>query len=150
MIGSGVAAVRRASASDWQSVRQLLVDAGLPIEDIGSIMLDDFLIAETGGSIVGVVGLQKFEKIGLLRSLVVAERARRSGLGGLLLGALEAAARTTGINQLWLLTIDADLFFARQGFEITPREQAPLSIRQTEEFRGLCPADAHLMSKSIG
>jgi len=149
MTGADVPTLRRASASDWQSLRQLLIDAGLPIEDIGPTMLNDFLIAETGGSIVGVVGLQKFEKIGLLRSLVVAERARRSGLGGLLLGALEEDARTSGINQLWLLTIDADGFFARQGFEMTPREQAPVSIRQTEEFRGLCPDDAHLMSKSF-
>lgn len=141
--------LRRSSPGDWQNVQQLLTDAGLPTEDLGPDMMDGFLIAESGKSIVGVVGLQVFDNIGLLRSLVVAEDARKAGFGGHLLGAVEAAAQTAGIDELWLLTIDANSFFSRHGFDTSSRDEAPDSIRQTEEFRELCPGDAHLMVKSL-
>ena len=146
--------LRRSVPDDWNNVRRLLIDAGLPVEDLGPALLEGFLIAEAGecasrGSISGAVGLQIFDNIGLLRSLVVAKSARQSGLGGKLLGAMEAVAQATGIDELWLLTIDANAFFARRGFDIAPRDQAPDSIRQTEEFRELCPDDAFLMFKSL-
>ena len=111
--------------------------------------LDGFLVAEDGAELAGLVGLQVFGTIGLLRSLVVAERARRDGLGGKLVGALEAAAETAGLREIWLLTIDADGFFRRQGFDVVDRAFAPESIRATEEFSGLCPETAFLMMKAL-
>jgi len=141
--------LRNSASDDWDDVRELLFDAGLPVDDLGPEMLQNFLLAESDGLIVGLVGLQLFDTIGLLRSLVVAKAARSSGLGGKLVGAIEAAAQTAGIDELWLLTIDAQNFFVRHGYDFAAREQAPASIRQTDEFRDLCPGDAHLMYKSI-
>lgn len=147
--GLDMPVLRESRKADWDVVQQLLLAAGLPVEDLGPAMLDGFLIAESGDRIVGLVGLQIYDTTGLLRSLVVAKDARSGGLGGRLVGALEAAAQTAGIDELWLLTIDAEAFFARHGFEIVSRDEAPDCIRQAEEFRDLCPADAHLMRKSI-
>jgi amino-acid N-acetyltransferase len=141
--------LRQAAADDWSDIHALLSDNGLPIEDLGANALDSFLVAEDDGDLVGLIGLQVFGTTGLLRSLVVAETARRVGLGGKLVGALESAAQTAGIRDLWLLTIDAERFFERQGFEIVDRDAAPQSIRSTEEFGGLCPDSAHLMTKSL-
>jgi amino-acid N-acetyltransferase len=130
-------------------VRQLLSSAELPIEDLQPGMLEHFLIAESAGAVVGLIGLQIYETIGLLRSLVVTASARRSGLGGKLIGALESAAQAAGITELWLLTIDAEKFFERQGFEAVPREAVPDSIRRSEEFAELCPDSANLMMKAL-
>jgi amino-acid N-acetyltransferase len=130
-------------------VRQLLSSAESPIEDLQPGMLEHFLIAESAGAIVGLIGLQIYETIGLLRSLVVTASARRSGLGGKLIGALESAALAAGITELWLLTIDAEKFFERQGFEVVPREVVPDSIRRSEEFAELCPDSAYLMMKEL-
>ena len=141
--------VRRSRASDWAEVRQLLSSAELPIEDLQPAMLEHFLIAESAGAIVGLIGLQIYETIGLLRSLVVSASARRSGLGGKLIGALESAAQAAGITELWLLTIDAEKFFERQGFEAVPREAVPDLIRRSEEFAELCPDSANLMMKAL-
>jgi amino-acid N-acetyltransferase len=127
----------------------LLDSAELPIEDLQPGMLEQFLIAESADAIVGLIGLQVYESIGLLRSLVVTVSARRSGLAGELVGALEFAAQTAGISELWLLTIDAEKFFARHGFEVAPREAAPDAIRQSEEFADLCPSNAYLMMKKL-
>ena len=70
--GVNVPTLRRSGEDDWDDVRSLLLDAGLPVDDLDRDMLDDFLIAESGPSIVGIVGLQVYDTVGLLRSLVVA------------------------------------------------------------------------------
>lgn len=142
--------LRQARSEDWDAIRHLLADSGLPTEDLGPNRLDGFLVATDNGGIVGLIGLEVFGTTGLLRSLVVAAAARRAGLGGKLVGALESAAETAGIEDLWLLTIDADGFFERQGFSIVEREAVPDSIRDTEEFSGLCPDTAFLMRKALG
>ena len=125
----------------------MLLDAGLPIEDvtIGHLAL----VAEQEGVVCGLVGLEQFEQSGLLRSLVIAEEYRSGGLGRLLVEALEQLAADRNIGELWLLTIDADGWFARLGYTEQARELAPVAIQKTEEFSSLCPGDAVLMKKSL-
>ncbi len=142
-------ALRRARDKDWGAIRGLLRESGLPVDDLGPDRLDGFLVAEDGAALLGLIGLEIYGTIGLLRSLVVAKKARRAGLGGKLVGSLEAAAETAGITQLWLLTIDANRFFERHGYQVVGRDNAPDSIRKTDEFRGLCPDDAYLMMKAL-
>lgn len=141
--------LRQARAADWGAVRALLEESELPTDDLGPDRLDGFLVAEDGGALAGLIGLQVFGTTGLLRSLVVAKAARRAGLGGKLVGALESAAQTAGITDLWLLTMDAERFFERQGFTVVERERVPESIRGTDEFSGLCPDTACLMMKVL-
>ena len=141
--------LRQATEDDWQTVRALLEASSLPVDDLGPDRLDAFLVAEDGGELVGLIGLEILGTTGLLRSLVVAEKARRAGLGGKLVGALESAAQTAGLTDLWLLTIDAEKFFERHGFDIVERDVAPEEVRETDEFDSLCPQTACLMTKSI-
>jgi len=141
--------LRQARDVDWEAISALLAESGLPSSDLGPDKLGAFLVAEDAGELAGLIGLQIFGTTGLLRSLVVAPKARRAGLGGKLVGALESAAQTAGIRDLWLLTIDAQRFFERQGFTIVERERVPDSIRDTDEFTGLCPSSAYLMHKVL-
>jgi amino-acid N-acetyltransferase len=142
--------LRQALADDWQAVRDLLLASELPVDDLGPDRLDGFLIAEDDRVIVGLIGLEVLGTVGLLRSLVVEKKVRSAGLGGKLVGALESAAETAGIVELWLLTIDAERFFQRHNFEIVDRTAAPDEIRESEEFVNLCPDTAYLMRKSLG
>ena len=141
--------LRQADTGDWSKIRALLLESGLPVDDLAAEKLDGFLVAEDGSELVGLIGLQLFDTIGLLRSLVVASKARRLGLGSKLVGALESAAQAAGVTELWLLTIDAEKFFERYGFDIVTRDTAPSSIRETDEFRDLCPGTAFLMRKIL-
>ncbi len=141
--------LRQALVEDWDTVRKLLLAADLPVDDLGPDRLDGFLIAEDDNAIVGLIGLEVLGTVGLVRSLVVDKNARRSGLGGKLVGSLEAAAQTAGIAELWLLTIDAEQFFQRHNFEIVDRADAPDEIRNSEEFSKLCPGTAWLMRKAL-
>ena len=146
--------VRKAGPGDWPAAKQLLQAAGLPVDDLGADSLEKFLVAETGESsgdgIAGLIGIELFGEVGLLRSLVVADSHRRKGIGDTLVAALENAARGEGVRDLWLLTIDADPYFERLGFTAKSRDVAPEQIRSTREFSELCPGDAVLMRKLIG
>lgn len=141
--------LRQALPGDWDAVRGLLLASGLPIDDLAPERLDGFLIAEDGDVVVGLIGLEVLGTVGLLRSLVVEERARRAGLGGKLVGALESAAEAAGIAELWLLTIDAEKFFQKHNYEIVDRQSAPDEIRGSDEFSSLCPDSAYLMRKAL-
>lgn len=126
---------------------QWLSEAGLPIEDLTIERLA--LVAEQNGKVAGVIGLERFAGLGLLRSLVVSAQHRRSGVGKALVEALERLAVESDMAELWLLTIDADAWFARLGYDAQARDLAPAEIRQTEEFSNLCPGDAVLMRKRL-
>ena len=141
--------LRPAKAGDWNAVCQLLVDAGLPIDDLRPELLEHFLLAERDGEIVGIAGIEMYATTGLLRSVVVAGNSRGAGLGQKLVGTLELAAQAAGIGDLWLLTIDAEKFFARLGYDIVSRDSVPDAIRNCKEFALLCPESAHLMTKKL-
>jgi amino-acid N-acetyltransferase len=151
--GSETIIVRDARQNDWGDVRQLLDEAGLPVADLGPEQLADFLVAERPGTdqseTLGIIGLQRFNQTALLRSLVVSEHDRKSGLGRRLVTAVEANACCAGVKDLWLLTIDAERFFESLGYKMMSRESAPDSIRDTQEFSGLCPDGAYLMRKVL-
>ncbi len=145
--------VRDARQNDWQSVRRLLDEAGLPVADLGPDHLADFLVAERSGTCqietVGIIGLQRFNQVALLRSLVVSQSGRKLGLGRRLVSAVEANACCAGVKDLWLLTIDAERYFESLGYRMMSRDSAPDSIRNTEEFSGLCPDGAYIMRKTL-
>ena len=144
---------RQASPQDWPGVCELLEAAGLPTEDLDADRLEAFLIAETDNageaSMLGLVGLECFGPTGLLRSLVVREHARGSGLGRRMVQSVEQKARDSGVNALWLLTIDASGFFESLNFRVAERSTAPDVIQTTREFSELCPDDAVLMLKPL-
>jgi amino-acid N-acetyltransferase len=141
--------IRRARRGDFAAVTRLLRGAGLPVEDLDEEHLAEFLVAASGDSVAGLIGLEAYPPVGLLRSLVVDPESRGTGVGGLLVAALEASARRRGLTELWLLTIDADRYFAALGYVRKERSDAPPAIRGTVEFSELCPGTAILMQKTF-
>jgi len=141
--------VRSATTSDLVAIRDLLIDADLPVEDLDELKLPLFHLAEREGGDAGVIGMERHGNVGLLRSLVVLPDARGQGLGKKLVDTLEVNALDIGVTELWLLTINAEEFFGRLKYKIIARELAPDVIRKTQEFSNLCPGTAHLMMKSL-
>lgn len=139
--------IRPATAADLPDAVSFLRAASLPTEDLAAEYLEQ--VADSDSGMLGIIGMQRFGDVALLRSLVVSPSARGAGAGRALVAALEAAASRGGVQALWLLTIDASEFFARLGYGVQDRQSAPRAIRNSNEFSRLCPGDALLMSKVL-
>ncbi len=61
----------------------------------------------------------------------------------------EECAASLKIEALYLLTITAEGFFAKRGYHRVERDSAPSSVRETAEFKNLCPASAVCMVKYL-
>jgi len=141
-------AIRSARAEDMPAITALLAGAALPTTDLGTSQIA-FWVDETAGDIVAAIGLERHVDAGLLRSLVVAPAHRGSGRAQRLVEAVEAAARSLGLRELVLLTQTAEAFFAKAGYAVIPRSEAPSALQESAEFRALCPASAICMHKAL-
>ena len=131
------------------AVRRLLEEAELPTSDITPEKLKTFFAYESDGELQGVVGLELYGTVGLLRSLVVSPRKRSKGLGSALVAYAEGVAQANGIICLYLLTMTAEHFFGRLGYETVSREAAPPEIIATSEFSDICPVSSTFMAKQL-
>jgi len=111
--------------------------------------LPNFTVAEYGSELVGVAGLEVCCNNALLRSVAVSPEWRSRGLGRALVTRVIADAEARGINALYLLTTTADRYFPSFGFREITREQVPVDVRETAEFRSACPATATVMYRPL-
>jgi amino-acid N-acetyltransferase len=130
-------------------VKQLLSESGLPIEDITVQHLQHFFGFGSGPELEGLVGLELYGEVALLRSLAVASSRRGTGLGSGLVAHAERHARDQGVQSLYLLTTTAEQFFLRRGYARIPRDEAPTAIKGTREFSGICPVSSVFMVKHL-
>lgn len=137
------------SDRDFGAVRDLLAGSGLSHEDLSPGSMRDFVGLRRVEGLAAVAGLELHGAEALLRSVATQARARGTGLGKAVTAAAETRAKRAGAQRLWLLTETAEGFFARLGWERVGRETAPAAIRETTQFRLLCPDSAALMVKRL-
>jgi amino-acid N-acetyltransferase len=133
---------------DRPRVRELLREAGLPVDDVDTSPVD-FLVMREAGQVVGVAGLQNAGGAGLLRSLAVLPALHGQGRGGALVAAIERLAEQRGIDDLYLLTDSVPGFFALHDYLRVQRASVPLAIQATAQFASLCPSTAVCMHKRL-
>lgn len=138
-----------AAPPDFDAVQTLLSRCGLPHEDLTLSHLDHFLICRDGDPPRGVVGVELYGTVALLRSLAVLPTHRSNGVGARLTQEIEAYARRQGARDLYLLTTTAAEYFRRQGYREVPRDELPKTIRETEQATRLCPSSATSMTKHL-
>lgn len=134
---------------DEKGVRQLLILCGLPQEDITPEHLRHFLALKESGQVIGLVGVEVLGQFGLLRSLAVNPRYRCRGFASRLIEKAEEYAASLRIEVLYLLTLTAEGFFAKRGYQRVARNSAPSSVHGTSEFKNLCPVSAVCMVKYL-
>jgi amino-acid N-acetyltransferase len=142
------ATLEPATAADLDAIRALLSASDLPVDDLGEHVAE-FILAKREGMTIGSVALEYAGEAALLRSLCVAQRHRGQALGARLLAAVESNAASRDVRELYLLTTSSTAFFERHGFSMTSRADAPRGIRDTAQFRTLCPSTAVCMRKSL-
>jgi amino-acid N-acetyltransferase len=132
-----------------EQVLNLLKGSDLPIDDIRGNQDISFLREYVSGALTGVVGIETLGSLALLRSLAVDSAYRGMGIGSRLVRSAIEEIDRRGYKDLYLLTTDAQAYFARFGFREMDRNLAPEGIRQCSQFKDLCPDDAILMIKDL-
>jgi N-acetylglutamate synthase-like GNAT family acetyltransferase len=141
--------LRTATSSDADAGLALLREANLPKEGALDRFPGGYIVAESGGVVIAVAGLERHGVFGLLRSMAVSPEWRRRGIGKVLTERLLDLAGTMGLQAVYLLTTTAQEYFAGQGFAYVEREKVPAEIRTSIEFASACPASAVCMFKKL-
>ncbi len=140
--------IRKANRADLNDITRLLSSAKLPKEGIAR-HLQNFLVAEVDGKIVGTIGLEKYNAVGLLRSASVLPSFQNNGIGTKLFNMMMDYAKEEGINDVILLTTTAERYFEKKGFMRIDRKSVSGEVLRSEEFNGGCPSTAICMRKII-
>jgi amino-acid N-acetyltransferase len=140
--------IETATREDLPAVRRLLETEHLPLDGIDD-QVDTMVVAKNGTEIVGAAAVESYADGVLLRSVVVAPAARGQGLGHRLTETALNIARDRGMQTAFLLTTTAEKFFPKLGFDVILREEVPLSVQESIEFRSACPSSAVVMRKRL-
>ncbi len=125
-------------------MQDLLQRAGLPCPE------DPEAIAWWGahdqsGGLLALAGVERYGSALFLRSVAVADSARKCGIGTQLVATVLSQAVTREISAVYLLTDSAQQFFARLGFHPIARAAAPAELAASDEWSSACPQSATLM-----
>ncbi|MGA2751207.1 MAG: arsenic resistance N-acetyltransferase ArsN2 [Verrucomicrobiota bacterium] len=137
-----------ATGGDLPAIQSLLADCHLPTDGI-ELLAGNCIVAKLDSRLVGTVALEPCGRSALLRSLAVAPECRGRALGRALTARMLTHARLLGVEQLCLLTTDAEPYFAALEFKRIERADAPAQIQATSQFRSLCPKSAICMARDI-
>lgn len=149
MTGVITSAPRAARREDLGPARALLRDAGLPLAGFEEHFAGFWILDASDGALAGLAGAERYGDAWLVRSLVVTPAFQGRGHGRRLLEAVLTEASRAGAREVFLLTTDAQRFFAAQGFNQVPRAIAPAALQASAELRGACPDNATLMRLEV-
>ncbi|WP_346353307.1 GNAT family N-acetyltransferase [Azotosporobacter soli] len=140
--------IRPATTADTERIVQLLNANDLPSCGLqgGS---QQFWLAVKKGEAVGVIGLGRNGKRGLLRSLAVAKAYRNNGIAKALLEEALFNARQAKIEEIYLLTGTAKDYFLRKGFSLTDRASLPPMLLQDAGMENACSACSDCLYRSL-
>jgi len=136
--------MRNAGETDYEQIKSLLQSVDLPIEDVPQ-NINNYLMLFKGSQLIGTVGLEIYGEKALLRSLAVATAQQGNGYGQKLCHSIIERARELNIMELYLLTENAEVFFASQGFKIISRDKVDRKVKSSVEFQSVCPESATCM-----
>lgn len=140
----------RALLEDRVAISALLAACRLPLSGLEDQFPEAYVVARKAGVVLGVAGLQRHGKVGLLRSVVVDPGHHGLGIGRMLVSERLATAAAAGVDEVYLLTESAVHWFRGFGFAQATRADAPAELRASPEFVHACPASAVCMVARLG
>jgi amino-acid N-acetyltransferase len=140
--------IRPVNLTNRDSIIELLRSEKLPVVDL-SADLRHFFMATDSGFVVGAIGLEIYERYGLLRSLVVKPEYRKMKVAAGLINEVEKLGKSLGLTGIYLLTETAQGYFTKNGYSAIDRADVPVSLQQSSEFSHVCPSSATVMTKPL-
>ncbi|MFX0012960.1 MAG: arsenic resistance N-acetyltransferase ArsN2 [Promethearchaeota archaeon] len=140
--------IRTANHQELKSVFRLLRKVNLPLEGVAD-HFDNFFIAQEEDQLVGCIGIELYENVGLIRSVAVDPSFQGRGIGNILVDAIQKFGKEKKLKAIYLLTETAADFFSKLDYMIIPRDKADDRIKKSIEFTSACPASATCMMKIL-
>ena len=94
-------------------------------------------MAKAARKTVGVIGMEVYGRVALLRSLCVDQAYRGRGIAMMLNAMILSYARGLKIDRLYMFTWYAEKFASKLGFHRIDKKRIPKSIRSAWQFRNL-------------
>ena len=140
--------IRKATDADLADIIRLLNTNKLPTQDISNSSIQLFT-ARYNDKTIGVIGIEIYDKTGLLRSLAVQDSFKKLKVGTKLINKLFDQIKQNNIKDVYLLTETAEDYFTRFNFDIVDRSNVPDIIMKTSEYKDICSDSAVVMHKNI-
>jgi amino-acid N-acetyltransferase len=140
--------IKRAAADDWPAIRDLLTEAGLPLDGAAEAFATG-VVASHGDRLVGCAAIESYDGAALLRSVAVVPDQRGTGVGTSLIHAIEDLARDGRVMSVILLTETAEHWFSRLGYASIDRSSVPADVAGSIEFVTACSANAVAMRRTL-
>lgn len=140
--------IQSAEQKDLTTVIEFLTTHNLPVSDLEEKNVKLYL-GYNEGELVATIGLEKHGSTGLLRSLAVKETYRNLQVADKMIKEFFALCEGEEIAEVYLLTTTAETYFLRKGFLPVDRKVVPAGIRETREFRSICPSSAVVMHREV-
>ncbi|MHA2110185.1 MAG: arsenic resistance N-acetyltransferase ArsN2 [Candidatus Hodarchaeales archaeon] len=138
----------KATKQDLEEVFTLLKLVDLPVEGVKE-HFNDFFVVKKEKTIVGCVGIEIYENVGLLRSVALHPSFQGKGIGRQMVNKMEAYSVENRLDKIYLLTDTAESFFLKLGYNLIPREETDTRVKQSIEFKTLCPSSPVLMKDLV-
>jgi len=149
-VSAAAISIRPADSRDRGAIAELLSASKLVPLDETAQFGPQYAVAVNGdGLLVGVAGYERYGPDVLLRSVVVSEPWRSSGIGVRLTADRLAHAKAEGCRTAYLLTDTARAYWERHGFCTIDRQAAPEAITRSQEWSAACPVSATAMCRSL-
>lgn len=142
--------MRIPTIEDLHAIEALLVESGLPTDDLPEQDLSLFRVEGSSDDLDAVGGLERFGDAALIRSIATTASMRSRGIASKIVDELEKLSVNEGLENLYLLTESAERYFESRGYSPVDRSDVPRSIRESRQFSVLCPDSATVMYKRVG
>jgi N-acetylglutamate synthase-like GNAT family acetyltransferase len=120
--------IERTSTADFDEVKAVLRECGLPEGNLCAADMGRFLVARSGRCVVGVAGMIIQGSCAVGHSLAVVPGFRGMGLGRLLANGLLDWSSTLGLGSIYLFTCQAEFYFRAMGFSVVEQGEVPETI----------------------
>ncbi len=131
-----------------EQVILLLKNLNLVYEDLEP-HFSNFTVVIRAGQVIGCIGFEKYNSLGLLRSAAVDPNYQGLGIGHVLIQNILEKAKNAGIKDLYLLTDTAVDFFKKFDFVVISRELVDEVIKQSYEYSEACTESAIVMIRKL-
>lgn len=140
--------LRPSSGPDLPAIATILHEGGLPAgaarERVGRTV-----VAEADRRTIATAAWEPVGPDALLRSVAVTLAARGTGTGMLVVAAALRTVARAGIRDVYLVTANAEGFFARCGFRTISREDLPEAVAAHRQIARECPLSAPVMRLTV-